>query len=172
MIPPQLGKLPKLSRDVYRGYQLIHWTLTFEERAAARHPLMCPIYVIMPDHLHLLWSGLSPATDQRSAMMLLRRRLKMAVRPFRLQRQAHDPILRSPKDDDRAFEEALQYIWENPVRAGLVENAERWPYAGSIVPGYPLLHPRQENWRRDVDKIYTRLRSKLDSLERSGPPSV
>jgi putative transposase len=178
---PWLGKLPKLDRDVYRGYQLIHWTLTFENRAtgwldakfhsrfrefvlhvAARHPLICPIYVLMPDHIHLVWSGLSPGTDQRSAMMIFRRWLRMAVRPHRLQRQAHDHVLRSWKHNDQAFDEVLPYVWENPVRAGLVERPEEWPYAGSIVPGYPLLHPRQKEWRANLDKIYARLRRKFE----------
>jgi putative transposase len=173
--------LPRLNREVYQGYQIIHWTLTFENRAtgwlddhfhsrfrefvlhaAARHPLICPIYVLMPDHIHLVWSGLSPKTDQRPAMAKLRQWVAVAIRPHRLQRQPHDHVLRAAEREDAALDEAFQYIWMNPVRAKLVSRPEEWRFAGTIVPGYPMLHPRYPNWRMDLDKIYSILRAQYE----------
>jgi putative transposase len=42
-----------------------------------------------------------------------------------------DHVLRSQESQDAKW----RYIAENPVRAGLVMQAEEWPYAGVISPG-------------------------------------
>lgn len=31
-----------------------------------------------------------------------------------------------------SYREKWEYVWQNPVRAGLVKNAEEWPYQGEI----------------------------------------
>jgi len=88
----------------------------------------------------------------------------MALRPHRLQPQAHDHVLRQWERNDEALDEALDYVWKNPVRAGLVSHPEDWPYSGSIVPGYPLLHPRIVGWRADLEKIVTLLRKNIATV--------
>jgi hypothetical protein len=40
-----------------------------------------------------------------------------------------DHLLRS----DESYAEKWNYVRENPVRAGLAQSAEDWPYAGEIV---------------------------------------
>jgi hypothetical protein len=40
-----------------------------------------------------------------------------------------DHILRS----DESYSEKWNYVRDNPVRAGLVETADDWPYQGEIV---------------------------------------
>ena len=78
----QKGKLPRLQREFYRGYAVVFWTLTLKHRAqgwlsvsfharfrelmhhtAARSHLLCPVYCLMPDHLHLVWMGLRQQSD-------------------------------------------------------------------------------------------------------------
>jgi len=68
--------LPRLAREHYQAGAVVHWTLTTFDRArgwltpsfhcrfrelmlhvAARENLVCPIYCLMPDHLHLIWMG-------------------------------------------------------------------------------------------------------------------
>ena len=39
--------------------------------AAAREGLFCPVYCLMPDHLHLVWMGLRLDTDQLNGMAFL-----------------------------------------------------------------------------------------------------
>lgn len=70
------SRLPKLAAESYCGLVCVHWTLTLENRAAgwlsaafhatfreillhagARYGLACPAYVLMPDHVHLIWLG-------------------------------------------------------------------------------------------------------------------
>ena len=45
------------------------------------------------------------------------------------QRRFFDHVLRS----DESYAQKWNYVRENPVRAGLVTNAEDWPYAGEII---------------------------------------
>jgi REP element-mobilizing transposase RayT len=40
-----------------------------------------------------------------------------------------DHILRN----DESYSEKCEYVRENPVRAGLVQQAEDWPYQGEFV---------------------------------------
>ena len=45
------------------------------------------------------------------------------------QRGFFDHLLRS----DESYAQKWNYVRENPVRAGLVRNADDWPYSGEIV---------------------------------------
>src|SRR5687768_1598621 len=83
--------LPRLPSEFYCGEAYVHWTLTMEDRrigwlipvfyyklreilthAAFRYEFCCPIFCLMPDHMHLLWRGLSETADQRKAMKFFR----------------------------------------------------------------------------------------------------
>jgi len=89
-------------------------------------------YVVMPDHIHLFvrggpdfilseWvKGLKRAVG--AAMKLCKKRLVWQPGFF-------DHILRN----DESYSEKWQYVCENPVRAGLAESPEQWPYQGEIV---------------------------------------
>lgn len=159
--------LPRLFRSTYQGYAVVHWTLTLESHGtgwltpgfhaafrelmlhtAAREGLLCPAYCLMPDHLHLIWMGLKPTTDQRNAMAFLRTHLKRSIAPKKFQRQAHDHVLREDERKQDTFANACLYVLNNPVRANLVINARDWEYLGAVVPGYPTLHPLDENYWR------------------------
>ncbi len=116
--------------------------------AAAREHLYCPAYCLMPDHLHLLWTGLRRESDQLNAIRFLRRRLRPALGDGRTwQHQAHDHVLRPEERHRNAFARFCSYTLANPVRAGLVKRDQDWSYTGAAVPGYPDLHPlRQGDW--------------------------
>ncbi|HAB16669.1 MAG TPA: hypothetical protein PLX89_15525 [Verrucomicrobiota bacterium] len=69
------------------------------------------------------------------------------MKPWRLQKQAYDRILRPEERRRGAFQANCDYIRLNPVRARFVTRDEHWPFGGSVVPGYPDLHPAsQESW--------------------------
>jgi REP element-mobilizing transposase RayT len=88
---PDLHSLPRLDRSSYLAFAAVHWTMKIEPpvpgwltetfhgdfrtlllHACAREQLFCSAYCLMPDHLHLMWLGLSPASDQLNAMRFLR----------------------------------------------------------------------------------------------------
>jgi REP element-mobilizing transposase RayT len=150
----------------------VHWTITLESppgwldasfhalfrelllHAAARERLFCPAYVLMPDHMHLVWMGLSLSSDQINGMRFLRKYLQVELTrrsspgglQFELQKQSHDNVLREEERTHGAFASVCFYILDNPVRAGLVTSASEWPWIGAVLPGYPDVHPLDKDF--------------------------
>ncbi len=180
--------LPRLDPEFYRGDAAVHWTLTVFDRGtgwlndsfhsrfremllhvAAREGLFCPVYCLMPDHIHLMWLGLRLDTDQRNGMSFLRTHLKPWLLPHKFQPQAHDHVLRDEERQRGALAKVCFYILVNPVRAGLIAETGRWPYSGAIIPGYPALHPQADDFWPSFWKLYFAARSP-DAGERKRPP--
>jgi hypothetical protein len=177
---PEWHHLPRLDPQFYRSFAVIQWTITLEHRAtgwlddlfhvqfrelllhvAAREGLFCPTYVLMPDHMHLVWMGLHIASDQRNAMKFLRKHLatELARRStksveFELQKQSHDSVLREEDRVRGAFAKVCFYVLDNPRRKELVEHPKEWRYLGAVVPGYPFLHPLVEDFWEMFWKLY------------------
>ena len=170
--------LPRLSREHYQGVTVVHWTMPVAHRgtgwlnelfharfrelmlhAAVREGLFCPTYCLMPDHIHLLWMGLHRDSDQRNGMKFLREHLGAALHPHRFQHQAHDHVLREEERRRGAFAKICFYILANPVRAELIKEPERWPFCGAILPGYPDLHPFEEDFWPKFWKLYIAARA-------------
>ncbi|SDR82583.1 hypothetical protein [Opitutus sp. GAS368] len=168
--------LPRLAPVAYRGLVPVHWTLTLENRATgwltpgfhshfreillhvcARYGLACPVYVLMPDHMHLLWLGLGPESDQRVAIEFARKHLRPELAPAQWQHQVHDRVLRDNETLSGAFLAVANYILQNPVRAGLVARWQDHPFTGVCVAGYPDLDLRQEDYRGLFWRIHHRL---------------
>ena len=152
--------LPRLRREFYQADAVVFWTMPIAHRtkdwldaafhaafremtlhAAAREGLLCPAYCLMPDHLHFVWMGLRWTTDQRNGIKFLRAQLGSFVKPSRFQHQAHDHVLTPEERRRHAFNLACaDYVFINPLKAGLVKNPADWPYSGAVIPGYPRLN--------------------------------
>jgi putative transposase len=87
-------------------------------------------YVIMPDHIHLFVRGTLDFC-LRQWVRMLRRALatRIVAVPPHWQPGFFDHLLRN----DESYAQKWEYVRQNPVRAGLVESAEDWPYQGEIV---------------------------------------
>jgi putative transposase len=91
-------------------------------------------FVIMPDHLHLLMTLQGDVTIEK-AMQLIKGgfsyRLKRdcGYRREVWQRGFSDVRIR----DGQSFSQHRAYIVQNPVKAGLVDSAEHWPYCYSYL---------------------------------------
>jgi len=91
MSNPDLHSLPRLERSRYQAFAAVHWTMKVEPaipgwltanfhqdfrmlllHACARERLFCPAYCLMPDHLHLMWLGLSLESDQLNGVKFMR----------------------------------------------------------------------------------------------------
>jgi len=155
--------LRRLDKSFYRSLATVHWIHSIDQRrtgwlerdfhvsfreslthAAFLFGVWCPAYCLMPDHIHLVWSGTSEKSDQLLATRWLRRRVNsaLAARSFQLQKQAYDRVLRPEERERFAFEKMLGYVLANPQRAGLEEEdtlQPRWQWRGAILPGYPEL---------------------------------
>jgi len=152
--------LPRLKPVFYQADAIVHWEMTVSHRSTgwlsqmlhcrfreimvhttARYALICPVYCLMPDHLHLVWMGLRPDSDQLHATSFLRTFLKHLLAPAKFQHQAFDHVLRDEERRRNAFAELCTYILANPTRKGLVAKPEDYPFSGAILPGYPSLNP-------------------------------
>ena len=107
------------------------------EAAAERYGWRVGRYVIMPDHLHFfcaLGGRQSPATLSQFIRGFKQWTAKRIIRDCGLsapiwQPEFFDRLLRSAE----SYEQKWRYVMENPVRAGLVEKVEDWPFAGEIA---------------------------------------
>ncbi|MEM9659162.1 MAG: hypothetical protein AAF961_12445, partial [Planctomycetota bacterium] len=69
--------LRRLEEVEYQGYAVVHWTMTMRDRRTGwldarmyyhfrellthsqfRYAIACPIFCLMPDHIHLMWMGI------------------------------------------------------------------------------------------------------------------
>ena len=112
-------------------------------------------YVVMPDHVHLFVSGphefrlkqwgrmlklvLGRATQKRALHRSDddRKALHRSAPTSRAlleiwERGFFDHVIRNSE----SYAQKWEYVRQNPVRAGLVERAEDWPYQGEIVEIY------------------------------------
>jgi len=87
----------------------------------------------MPDHIHLF---VSPPRNLRleNYVRLLKQHLNRALRVDlpngRLwQPGFFDHLIRAHE----SYQEKWEYVLQNPVRAGLVERSQDWPYQGEIA---------------------------------------
>jgi len=174
------GHLHRLPPDSYSGTAIVHWTLTVQNRgtgwlntrfttrfrwlllhACARYAVACPVHCLMPDHAHLLLHGFNAGSDQLRCLRFLRRHSNalLAETGHCWQRQAYDHVLQPEERDRYAFEKLVGYLRENPVRAGLVDQAEKWVHTGSVIPGYPELGL----WLPDYWERYWRVWKAMDA---------
>ena len=90
-------------------------------------------YVLMPDHLHFFVCFGMGAPDLSIWMKSLKNSLSKLWRSMGIdaphwQKGFFDHVLRS----EQSHSEKWLYVRDNPVRAGLVESSELWPFAGEI----------------------------------------
>jgi len=87
----------------------------------------------MPDHLHVIITGTDPASDVYAAMRAFKQYsgfwLGRNQRDIHWQEDFYDHILRQEEDLARL----ITYILNNPVRAGICERWEDYPFKGSTV---------------------------------------
>ncbi|MFQ5869461.1 MAG: transposase [Candidatus Zixiibacteriota bacterium] len=101
---------------------------------ADKHSFGVIVYVFMPDHVHLLVR----AGDDSDLVSFVKEFKQKAGYHFRRRRRQtlwqksfYDHIIRK----DEEISEITKYILWNPVRKGLVEDAEKYPFSGSFAFG-------------------------------------
>lgn len=89
-------------------------------------------YVIMPDHIHLFAGLMDEQFDLDRWVRFWKSLVTKSInqKDFKWQAGHWDTRMRSADQ----YESKWQYVKNNPVRHGLVKNANDWPYAGIINP--------------------------------------
>jgi REP element-mobilizing transposase RayT len=140
----------RLQEAAYRGRKAVTFTVCTQRRMRgladpAVHDAFVPImgrscegtdsmvslYCLMPDHAHVIFSGMSDVAAPKRAMETFKHLSGMWLaehRPhLRWQKDFHDRILRR-----KEIAATCRYIALNPVRAGLAEDIHGWPFTGSV----------------------------------------
>jgi putative transposase len=174
--------LKRLPKACYQGHVCVHWCISMEDRktgwllpvfyyrfrellthTAFRYGVCCPIFCLMPDHMHLMWLGLRDNADQLIAMKYLRTQLCPVLSKLgtQLQDPAYDHVLKELERQPEAFEAIVEYIARNPERKSLVpvDGYQSYPYTSCLVPGYPDLNPFQADFWSLFDRLCGKLRS-------------
>ena len=111
--------------------QSVHSAVMGYGREAEQRGIALGRYVIMQDHLHLFVAG-NVDFDLGVWVRGIKRVVAAAVSGGRSdlwQRGFFDHLIRNGE----SYSEKWEYVYQNPVRAGLVSCADEWPYQGEIV---------------------------------------
>jgi REP element-mobilizing transposase RayT len=120
-------------RPAFRDHDLATLVIEQFRRTASEMQFAFLAYCVMPDHVHLLIEGMSAASDLQRFVKRAKQRTgqmhsqRAGVRLW--QEGYYDRVLRRD-EDARIF---ARYILENPVRAGLTDAPQQYPYLGSDV---------------------------------------
>lgn len=177
--------LPRLADEFYRGRAVVHWTMCIRDRqtgwltrefhlrcreallhAMVHYQALSPAYCLMPDHAHFVWMGLSETTDLARAAEFFRRQTGSHLKPFEWQKEPFDHVLREEERRHGAFAAVCHYVMENPVRKELVTDWRRYEFSGTVLPGYPDLDPRREDFWDVFWKIYN---AKVERGQKTAP---
>lgn len=140
-------RLPKQNYIGYRAYfltvctcnripylssaRLAHWVLDLLRRCAIQYSFSLRAYCLMPDHIHLLAQGDSPAANLLPFVKTFKHRTSFSFHRKTGKRlwqiSFFDHILRTAED----LSESAEYILSNPVRDGLVVRREDYPFCGT-----------------------------------------
>jgi REP element-mobilizing transposase RayT len=99
-----------------------------------RHGWQVGRYVVMPDHVHFFCAAHRAARPLRLFVAKWKewtsKRLsrELGIETPIWQPEFFDHLLRSSE----SYSQKWDYVRNNPVRAGLVENADAWPFQGYI----------------------------------------
>ncbi len=121
------NRLPFLANDtVHEKF------VSFSEKNVVRG-IAVGEYVIMPDHIHF-FIRLAPECKLGATVGFLKKSLSSALNEKECasphwQPGFFDHMLRSAS----SYSEKWEYVYQNPVRAGLVKHADEWRYSGEVV---------------------------------------
>ena len=109
------------------------------KQVKARHPFNINAIVILPDHIHTIWTLPENDHDYAKRWMLIKSTFSRAlektehINSVRIkkrergiwQRRFWEHVIR----DEQDFLNHIEYIHQNPVKHGYVQNAIDWPHS-------------------------------------------
>lgn len=102
-------------------------------------PFRCDAMVVLPDHLHCVWTLPPGDADFSTRWRLIKTRFTRAL--GRTGRRSASKIAKGERGiwqrrfwehrirDEADYAAHVRYCWANPVRHGFVESAVAWPYS-------------------------------------------
>ena len=126
---------------------LLRWNLHETKR---HHPFSMLAYCLLPDHFHLMLRP-TGASNFSAIMHSLKpnftkdykSELGIVGRMKFWQKRFWDHVIRDEED----FQRHLDYVHYNPVKHGLVEHPEDWPYSSYRVWKSRGFYPERWGWQ-------------------------
>ncbi len=108
-------------------------------KTRSERPFCCDAFVVLPDHLHAIWTLPTGDADYSTRWRLIKTRFVRQVGGLGVrstskrskqergiwQRRFWEHCIRNDTD----FATHMSYCWGNPVKHGLVKRAADWPYS-------------------------------------------
>ena len=120
-------------RHVFTSNETVNLVLEQISRAAGENQFAVVAYCFMPDHLHLLIEGQAESSDCRRFIARAKQYsgfyYSKAFDSRLWQRYGYEHVLR----DDEETRVIARDILNHPIRAGLADVVEDYPYVGSLV---------------------------------------
>ena len=140
-----------MPRDYYKGQVSVVFTLCLKEKrellsqtetvtalvdildsVIKETSCIVPVYCFMPDHQHLIITGTSKGSDTWNAVVKYKQKtgfwMSKNRSEMRWQKDFYDQVIRANED----VAAQVKYILDNPVRKGLAETWEHYPFKGSV----------------------------------------
>jgi putative transposase len=156
-------------------------------RVRQRHPFVIEAIVVLPDHVHAIWTLPEGDSDYSQRWGLIKagfsrglplQEVRSASRVSKgergiWQRRFWEHRIR----DDRDFENHVAYIHHNPVKHGHVRRAREWPHSslhqyirqGRVIPDWSLAPEHDTNTNADANAVPQGLPEVVGWGERSEP---
>jgi len=135
----------KQRKPLFNNDKAVHLFADALRHVMTTHPFTQDAFVIMPDHIHCVWSLPDGDTDYSMRWKLIKAWFKkqatsLGITQECLERHHWEHCLQ----DDRDYQSHLEYIHYNPVKHGLSKSALGWPH--SSFRQYVALGLYQHNW--------------------------
>jgi putative transposase len=104
----------------------------------AARPFVVDAWVVLPDHMHAVWTLPEGDADYAVRWRLIKSRFsrELAKGPLRRSHEARQErgiwqrrFWEHHIRDERDYAAHVRYCWFNPVKHGFVERPEDWPYS-------------------------------------------
>jgi len=117
---------------LFASTELVQTALARIRQTSREEGFAIVAYCFMPDHMHMVVTGQNPDADLRRFAKIAKQRVVYSLRETHgvrgvWQEGFHDWILRP----EQSIDEAIRYVLENPVRAGLVKQASDFRHSGA-----------------------------------------
>jgi len=126
-----------------------------------KHPFTINAMVVLPEHLHAMWTLPKNDSDYAKRWMLIKSNFSRSIpnnehiNKSRLQKRERGIWQRRYWEhairDDKDMQSHINYIHYNPVKHGHVKNPTDWPY--STIHHHIKIGRLESNWGKDIKTI-------------------
>ncbi len=167
-------------QDVFHDDQDHREFVELIREACSRVPMRVLAWCLMSNHFHLvLWSYADGDLSRWMQWLLTSHVWRYHSRYHSSGHVWQGRFKAFPIQQDQHLLTVIRYVERNPLRAGLVRRAEKWPWSSlaalsrSVVPSFlhPGPLPHQDNWVKWVNEPQTEaeLEALRTSVERGAP---